>query len=227
MIDDLVPDAVRTWTARLLVLFGLAAVGLAFLLAVLDGVLPAPLREPLAGVADALGRELVAWVLALTGGTYALWRVVRGRRTPSVAPEFADGSPEQSVLEVARTGNRFEAIVADRAGAVSDPREDGQGIREALADVVVDLETRTGERSPEAVRAAIDAGDWTDDRIAAAFLGGEAAPDFPLRSRIRGWVRPSAAFRHRVERTVTAIHEDLDRPAARVRTPAEPVEVSA
>jgi len=106
-------------------------------------------------------------------------------------------------------------------------REDGERIREALVDVVVDVETRSGDRTPEEVRAAVETGEWTDDRIAAAFLGGQEAPGYPLRSRIRGWARPSVAYRHRVERTVAAIHEDLDRPAPRIRQPAEAPEVRA
>lgn len=194
---------------------GVAAVLVAFVLAAFQGVLPDPIRSPLVQVAEAAGRSTVAWALALLGVGYALWRVIRGRRHASPALDWADDPPEASLLEHPRTGNRFEAIVEDRAERVTDPVVEGDRIRDGLADVLVDVETRGDDRTERDVRSAIASGEWTDDRVVAAFLGGDSAPGYPLRARFRGWIRPTRAFERRVERTVDEIY---DRFRARERT---------
>lgn len=223
-----IPDGARTWIRRGAVAAGVTAVLLALSLVALEGVLPAPVRTTLSNLAETVGKSVVAWSLAVLGTGYALWRVARGRRRPPVAPELAESTPEPSALAFPRTGNRFEAIVESHARATSDPTADGDRIREALADVVVDVETRGGDRSPDAVRDAIERGTWTDDRIAAAFLGGDPAPGFPLGARFRGWIRPSRAFERRVERTVTAIHERMEhrRQAPERGSTTDPAEVT-
>lgn len=206
----LLGDRRRRWIARALAVLGVGTVGVAVLLGAFQGVLPAAYRDPIAAVAETLGRDGVAWALALVGACYALWRVFRGRRRDPVAPEFAADPPEQSSVDVARTGTRFESSLEAVAADVDHPTEDGQAFRDALRDLAVDVIRRTDGRSEAAVRDRVATGEWTDDRIAAAFLGGEDAPGYPLRARIRGWLRPTAAFERRAERSVAAIRGRLD-----------------
>lgn len=227
MLEELEPwpSKLRAVGRRVALAAGVAAVVGAFLLAVFQGLLPEPIRMPLARAAEAAGRSTVAWALALLGLGYAIWRVIRGRRHATPSLESVDRPPEASLLDRPRTGNRFEAIVEDRADRVTDPAVEGDGIRQGLADVLVDLETRAGDRTEAEVRSGIETGEWTDDRVVAAFLGGDAAPDYPLRSRVSGWIRPSRAFERRVERTVDAIHERSNavRPAANVEQVSQDV----
>lgn len=58
------------------------------------------------------------------------------------------------------------------------------------------------ETTPEQAREAVNAGTWTDDDLAAAFLG-EPTPS--LLARLRAWLDPVAEYERRIERTVTAI----------------------
>lgn len=55
------------------------------------------------------------------------------------------------------------------------------------------------ERAREAVRA----GQWTDDRVAAAFLADERG--YPLRAWLYGHIDPGGAYQRRVRRTLDAI----------------------
>lgn len=208
-VDDLSLPT-RTGVARILAGLGGVAVIVGFVLAVSGGVLPAPARAPAAALAESLGKSLIAWTLAATGCAYALWRIVRGRRRPPVAPDLATDPPEASALEGTRTGNRFEILVENHVESVRDPDDPDDRIRAALIDVLLDVETQLYGRSPDRVTADIRAGEWTTDRIPAAYLGGEEAPGYPLRSRIRGWLRPTRAYEHRVERTVAAIRDRID-----------------
>lgn len=219
MFEDYLSDRQRAWVGRGLATLGVAAVGTAVFLVVFGGVLPGPVREFLGAIAETLGQEFVAWTLALVGTAYAGWRVFRGRGTPAVAPDFAADPPEESTVEVRRTGHRFEEIVTHRARSVVDPDEDGEEIKSALRGLAIDVMTRDGERTREEVAAALESGEWTGDRVAAAFLGGDGAPGYPLDARVRGWLRPRHAFERRVDRSVDAIHAhfeageaDRDRP---------------
>lgn len=54
---------------------------------------------------------------------------------------------------------------------------------------------------------AVSTGAWTDDRIAAAFLGWdlEEAPTFSVRERVVAWLAPRRAFERRLEHVISAI----------------------
>jgi hypothetical protein len=66
--------------------------------------------------------------------------------------------------------------------------------------------TATGCSVDEAA-AAIRSGEWTDDRVAAAFLAADvdADPEFTIKERLIAWLSPKHVFRKRLERTVQAI----------------------
>ncbi|ELZ05854.1 DUF7269 family protein [Natrialba aegyptia] len=48
-------------------------------------------------------------------------------------------------------------------------------------------------------------GEWTDDRIAAAFLGDESAGRLSIWHRLRNWLFPGRTFERRLERTITEL----------------------
>ena len=62
--------------------------------------------------------------------------------------------------------------------------------------------TRLGRDEPTA-RSLVDAGEWTDDRVAAAFLSEKVS--YPPEERLRGAFDPGSAYIRRVRRTADAI----------------------
>lgn len=215
---------------RVLAVVGLAAVLLAALLRVAPGVIPAVVRRPLTAFASTLPGEPILWVLAALAGFYALVRTARGRRRPAPSPAFGagggsggddgnDGGTGTTVTTgserslpggtppagVPTVGTGFERAVSAAGEGAGDPRDAGRPVRERLRATATAVLARRTDASPADARAAVAAGEWTDDRVAAAFLGGGSAPAYELTERIRGWIRPGPTFRNRVERTVAAI----------------------
>lgn len=89
---------------------------------------------------------------------------------------------------------RVDAALAGDAAALADVR-DRLRRQAALA---------TGAQQEGADRM-LPAGEWTDDRLAAAFLGGDSGPDPPIAARLRWIVDPVGERRRRVERSIAAI----------------------
>lgn len=75
---------------------------------------------------------------------------------------------------------------------------------EGLRRTAVALELATGAEPAEA-HARIDDGEWTDDPVAAAFLGGPQAGSLSLRRRCYGVLFPERSFERRFERTLAAL----------------------
>jgi uncharacterized protein (DUF58 family) len=78
-------------------------------------------------------------------------------------------------------------------------------LREGLRSAAVAVLTRYDVYSEAEAEAAIESGTWTDDLVAAAFLGGEGAPTLPVRSRIRSWFRRESPSERGVGHAVEAI----------------------
>ncbi len=186
---------------------GTSAVGLAVAFALDPTLVPGAVRDPVVGFADDVGESGLGWTLLVLGGAYGLIRIATGRRDPAVAPAFVEVPPERTPRTAPETGHEFESTVEWHAAVIEDPKTGGQSVRESLCEVAVDaVAHRRGSR--QAAEEAVETGAWTDDRVAAAFLGGDPAPGFTLRERLRGWFHPASTFERRVERTVDAIHEE-------------------
>lgn len=78
-------------------------------------------------------------------------------------------------------------------------------IREALRSAATAVLTRYAAYSSADIPAVLRTGAWTDDRYAAAFLAGDAAPVPPLRAQLRALVRGESGFHRGVRHTVEAI----------------------
>lgn len=211
---ELLPS--RRTRMRLLVGSGVAALAIAYLIAVVPESAPGPVRSavgvvrrPIVAAIEGTGRDTVVTVLALVAGGYALARLGRGRTAPAVAPAFVDAPPEEPQRSDPTAEEEFETELRRVTYWIDDPRRGGEEIRDRLRACAVGVVERTARSHEDADRAVAE-GSWTDDRIAAAFLGDDPAPGYPLRARIRGWLRPDLAFEHRVERTVDAIHDRLE-----------------
>ena len=81
----------------------------------------------------------------------------------------------------------------------------GNRVREGLRSAAVAVLTRYGGYSEAEAGAALEAGTWTEDRVAAAFLGSGAAPGLPVRARVRNWLRRESPTRRGIRHAVDAI----------------------
>lgn len=88
----------------------------------------------------------------------------------------------------------------DRAGETEADRLESR-LRTVAAEAIETYESC----EPARARDRVAAGDWTDDRIAASYLGGGSAPDAPLTWRLRRWFFPGRTSERAIERTIAAV----------------------
>ncbi|QDX41437.1 hypothetical protein [Salarchaeum sp. JOR-1] len=168
---------------------------------------------PLANVQAALGGLEPTPVLAGVGAVLTLYAALRAWQPFSRDASPTDGSaaarfaaarerPPEFVYgdDRARTAAAMDATVT---GAVDGSRDALTTTRNALRSTAVAVLDRAD--GVDDAEAAVAAGAWTDDRVAAAFLADDAS--YPLLSRLRSWVDPAAARERRIERTLAAIEE--------------------
>lgn len=80
-----------------------------------------------------------------------------------------------------------------------DREEAIERLRDTVERVLVQGRGHTGEQASEIIAA----GDWTDDRVAAAFI--DTGITYPILERLREWLEETGTLERRVERTVRAI----------------------
>lgn len=195
----------------------------------------AALPAPLAGLDDWIPQATLDHVLGALLGCYVVWRLLRGRtRSSGERPAAEDRAPASPPRRDSGDADPFEGgrgISTGDPGSAARGRVVGEeytnqyGSRlenlrssggasqpaplPAFRDVAVAVEHARGA-DPERASERVVQGEWTDDPLAAAFVGGPEAGRVPLRRRLAGLLSPSRAFEHRVERTLAA----LDRAAA-------------
>lgn len=149
--------------------------------AVLTDVLPAGKPDLLLlGLGAVVGLGAVTIAYSVSGD---------GRAGPLV-----DRPPEAvNARTPSRPGRAFDRQLAG---------EDEPDVREPLRAAAIETLVRHTGADPTDASEAVDRGAWTDDRVAAAFLG---APSQSLGARLRRWLDPDGERRRRVERTIAAI----------------------
>lgn len=176
----------------ILTLVGLVAVGVGVLMVIRPG-LAATIGTDYAAVT-------VVGLLALAQGL----RVARARKAAELR---AAETPDVETVETMPTpGDSFDRQVAElRSGPRRSVIRKRANLRETLeaaaVTAVADRENCTRERA----RERIEAGTWTDDVHAAAFLGGTEAPTPPLLDRVKIAASTESAHQFRVRRTADAI----------------------
>ncbi|MFB6269201.1 MAG: hypothetical protein ABEH83_04600 [Halobacterium sp.] len=180
----------------------LAAVGVAGV-AVAVGVAVGLAPSALVGAADGLDATLATGVLGagLVGYAFRRRRASPTTETQRLADATArpePPAPGESVDDALRriTEHGDAAFTQD---AQSD-------VRECVRETAVRAYAHAASVSASAAADAVASGEWTDDRTAAAFVGDERAPHYPLRERLRGWLQPERAFRRRARRAADAAH---------------------
>lgn len=198
----------RTALRALVGVGGLAVVA-ALVVALVGADLPA---------ADVERAVQVASLLAVLAGLYHLLRLAGSAGGYALAPWSVGGGvvagrPEETPSTHPLSGERLAGALEEAERAAHGDRrvEDGLDIvrpmlRETLLAALVQ-----GGRDREAAEAALAAGSWTEDPVAAATLDRRAGdPERSVRRRIRAWLFPAREARARVRRAVGAIAGTAD-----------------
>lgn len=138
---------------------------------------------------------LVGALALLQGARYADDR----RHTPVRTAETGDPEVRQ---RLPTPGDEFDADAFPDTGGVRYNTR--RRLRERLRDAAVETLVVRGECPPDAAKERVAAGTWTDDPVAADFLGDDASR-LALRRRVGLWVRRESAFAYRVCRAVDAV----------------------
>lgn len=176
-----------------------------------------PYRDLIAQVSGVVSGEILVWS-AVGLWCYGGWRVLkRGFSTSDASPLQDDATPpETAVTDADIVGRSFDTVhetAVDEAGPQLDDRT-VEAVREHLRGVATtlfdDSHSPNWADGEHDVETRLDAGTWTDDEIAAAFLGADGPYDPSLRERVRVWLFPRAVYRERVERTVRALETTVE-----------------
>lgn len=206
---------------------GVALLGFAGVLAIAPDVVrplfdPATLDDQLSGGPQA---RLVGSTLLLAA-VVAGWHV-RRRHSDASAGGSADvasptdtasptstrgGDARDSKLSEAAAFGPASAGVADAATGIRAGWAHGRAavteadrLESRLQTVAAEAIATYGDCEPAAARRQVADGDWTDDRIAASYLGETSAPDAPLGWRLRRWFFPDRTTERAIERTIGEI----------------------
>lgn len=185
--------------ARRTLLAAVGVAGIAVAVGVGVGLAPAAL----VGAADGLDATLATGLLGAGLVGYAL-----RRRRASPGPEAQRLSDVTTGPEPADPGDPVDGALAriverENAAVTQTARSE---IRERVRETAVRAHAHAASVPVAEAEAAVAEGEWTGDRVAAAFVGGERAPHYPIRERLRGWVQPERAFRRRASRAADAAH---------------------
>lgn len=205
----------------LIVLLAIAAIG--FSLVVVHS--PESLPEPVLETADDLADLDQRLLLTMLGAGIAIvgllslwtWRARdRSDRLGSLQVEAADRDADIAGSKLT------EQFLLDRSRLRTHPLEDEGTISETLRAVLLELyAVELG--SQEAAIQHVDAGEWTQDRYAAAFVTASEAVDYPVYFRLLGWLYPTEAYEYRARRALRTVERSAEQLLTDYEAPAHPV----
>lgn len=147
----------------------------------------------------------VVGITLVTAVLYAAWQTESPR-----TDVFGDREAETVEADAKLVGTNIGRQLDNAAAAWYHCEENYSTVEvtESLTESAVRAVRTSHGLDEEGALGAVEAGTWTDDPVAAAFLSPECTQ--PLFERLRTVLDPGRAFHRRVERTVGAI-EDLER----------------
>lgn len=116
----------------------------------------------------------------------------------------------ETFAETAIPGSAFDEALpelAGKRGRAARPVEHRDLIRGRLRTDAIRTVARIENRSDDEATAMVDAGDWTDNRYASAFVGDETAPGPRWYQRLLDWLLRRDAFSRRARQTVLALRD--------------------
>ena len=187
-------------SARETLLGALGVLAAAVAVGVVVGLAPASALGPASSVDATLGTG----VLGLGLLAYALHRRRSGDENLD-DPLLAEYEEEGRDAPGERVDAALDRVAADSSGRAST---DARVLVRERVRLTAERAYAQGTGADDVDAAeAVAAGEWTDDRVAAAFLGDDRAPRLPLRARLRGWLHPGRAFERRARRAADAAHD--------------------
>lgn len=151
----------------------------------------------------------LTYVFVTGAGVLALVQGIRyANDARSVDARASETGDPEDRYEVPVPGDEDDDLVSARGfsrASIKRRREFHRHLRR----VAVDTLRSRGDYADDEVEAAVDEGTWTDDRVAAWFLGSEVPP--PPAARVRSLVGSDVEFRFGVRRSVDALAAARDR----------------
>lgn len=200
-----------------------AVLALVVLALLVPWAVPGSVAAALDAVTGLLGLGTLAAFAVLLALGMAIWQPQAPMAPPPMPRGEAggDASPRLGADLDARLGT----IVAAE-GRVTDAET---GVREELRALAVEVYRQTEGCDRATAERAVETGAWTDDPAAASFVGGDEAPETPLRVWFWDVLRSEGVFYGQVQRTLSAIEArragadgDAESPRATDAEVAEP-----
>ncbi|WP_135828537.1 DUF7269 family protein [Halorussus halobius] len=156
------------------------------------------------GLAAAVGVDYAAALLVGLIALVQAARTVQARRASDV--RGAETPDVEAVETVPTPGDEFDETVADlRSGPRRVLVRERADLHDRIEEAAVTAVAERENCSREAARERVADGTWTDDIHAAAFLGGDDAPNVPLVDRLKLAASAESTFQLRLRRTADAV----------------------
>lgn len=220
MSRELDLDAVVLVTALVLLVGALAVATVPGL----GALVPPPLR----GFGEVLGASIVSWAIAFGLALAALvgLGLLKGRhRGVAEAEASEDAGGNAGSADAAEAGERgpgspgiegivggtlTEELLRRRAELRSRHGPPDLGPTEGIEHAAVAVQLARGHDAATA-HERLRSGEWTDDPVAAAFLGDATAGSLSFRRRLYAVIYPHRAFERRFERTLEELEALVER----------------
>lgn len=201
-----------------IVLCGLVAVLTGFLLSVFPAVIPPGIRSGIESAVAAAGVDTTTTGVAACIGLYALYRTlytrsehadtaIRGGGDSQGTADTVESIRDESQTPVVGAGADSKLTQAAAVYADDSDSDTVDAVTDRLETVLVHALMERDGISQQEAQMRIQTGEWTDDRVAAAFLGDNGASSLPLWRRVYAWLYPARTFSARYTRTLDEVKD--------------------
>lgn len=189
-------------------LLSLLCLGSGLVLLFVPSVVPRSVIERVTTLETSVSRDLVIGVLVGVLTAFGLWRSYRSGATDVTDPLVNNetSAAHIDVVGASLTNRVDQTITALQHGHSSDTASVVDELRQTLHDIEV-AKGRSSDRATERIQQGV----WTDDTVAAVFLGTDPALTLSLWHRLRAWLFPARTFERRLERTLGELERYADR----------------
>lgn len=167
-----------------------------------------PPLEPVVEATRDLDGSLVLVVASGVVGLLAS-RLARSGTSPdeTVDPEM-DAESARLPESVAVDPGTVTGDALQRAYDSVESPTDLESVADGLRETAVAVERAVTGADAATASQRVAAGEWTDDDLAAAVLGGDVP--LPVTARLRGWLDPEGEAKRRLARVIDAVESRLD-----------------